>query len=99
MSVDGFIRVGAQYAILTYLTLFLVGSVGLPLVAASSYLARAHTTGAIGRIGWVVVSDRVVRGRRRPAYMLVALLAAAALVAFPAFPQRRHGGSSQSSSA
>jgi sugar phosphate permease len=76
LTADGFLRVGTQYCLLTYLILYLQRDLHLPLIVAASYLALTQAAAAIGRIGWGLVSDRLFGGHRRPVYIAVALLAA-----------------------
>ncbi|MCL4767421.1 MAG: MFS transporter [Hyphomicrobiaceae bacterium] len=79
LGVEGFFRVGAQFCLLTYLMLFLHRDVGLPLLAAASYLAVVQVTGAAGRIVWGLVSDRLFGGYRKAVYILIAALGSLAL--------------------
>jgi predicted MFS family arabinose efflux permease len=51
---------------MAFLTLYLESVAGLPLLAASRYLAVAQGGGVLGRIAFGVLSDRAFGGRRRP---------------------------------
>jgi nitrate/nitrite transporter NarK len=64
-----------QWCYLTYLVLYLTEAIGLSLVVAGTLLAVGQLSGAFGRVGWGLVSDRVFDGRRRPALLVVGLLA------------------------
>ncbi len=56
---------GVQTVWMAYLVLFLKEIIGLPLLAASRYLALAQAGGMAGRIVFGVLSDRAFGGRRR----------------------------------
>jgi sugar phosphate permease len=64
---------GVQTAFLGFVVLYLREALGLDLRTAAAYLALAQVTGTVGRVGFGVVSDRVLGGRR-----LVVLMAAGA---------------------
>jgi len=66
---------GAQWCYLTYLTLYLTEAVHLSVVVAGTLLAIGQLCGTFGRIGWGVMSDRLMAGRRRRALLLVGTLA------------------------
>ena len=50
---------------MAFLVLYLTDVVGVPLLTAGRYLAVAQVAGMAGRIGFGVLSDRVLGGRRR----------------------------------
>lgn len=76
----GVLFIGGQYALVSYLVLDLVRTVGLTLATASLMLVVAQLGGIAGRIGWGVVSDLRFASRRRPP--LLALNAIACVAAF-----------------
>ena len=55
---------GVQTAFLGFLVLYLREALALDLRAAAGYLALAQATGTVGRVGFGVISDRLLRGRR-----------------------------------
>ena len=67
-----------QSGVLGYFVLSLRDTFALSAVDAGRLLALAHLGGAIGRLGWGVVSDRVFGGRRRPGLAINGLIGAAA---------------------
>ena len=69
--------VGGQYAILVYLVIDLTGRVRVALGTAVALLIAANAAGAIGRMGWGWLSDRVFGGQRRPGLLLLTTLGAA----------------------
>jgi len=71
-----------QSSMLAYLVLYARDTFALSSVDAARLLALAHVGGAIGRLGWGVVSDKFFAGRRRPGLALNALVAASGLVVF-----------------
>lgn len=75
LSLENFLRVGVQMAFLTYLVLSLQQTVGLNLAVASFLFAVAQAAGAAGRIVWGVLSDRILRGRRKFVYAMIGFIA------------------------
>lgn len=71
----GFILSVGQWCYLTYLTLYLIETLGLTISLAATHLAIGQVCGALGRIFWGVVSDQMFRGRRAPVLVLIAALA------------------------
>ena len=68
-----------QSGVLAYLVLSTRDTFGLSAVDAARLLAIAHLGGALGRLGWGAVSDRVFDGRRRPGLTINAVVATVAL--------------------
>jgi sugar phosphate permease len=68
-----------QSGVLAYLVLAMRDTFGVSVVDAARLLAVAHFGGALGRLGWGVLSDRLFDGRRRPGLTINALLAVATL--------------------
>ncbi len=66
---------GAQWCYLTYIELYLTQTLQFPIRAAAALLAIGQIFGTGGRIGWGVVSDRLMGGRRKPGLLLVGFLA------------------------
>jgi predicted MFS family arabinose efflux permease len=65
VAVATLIFAGVQTVWMAYLVLYLQEVVGLPLLAASRYLALAQFGGMTGRVVFGVLSDRAFGGRRR----------------------------------
>jgi len=80
LSIDGFLRVGIQYAFLTYLIAYAIDHLHAPVAWGIAIYVLAHVFGAIGRIGWGWTSDRLFGGRRRGPYIAIALNAAVGFV-------------------
>lgn len=80
LSIDGFLRVGIQYAFLTYLIAYAIDNLHAPVAWGIAIYVLAHIFGAIGRIGWGWTSDRLFSGRRRGTYIAIALNAAVGFV-------------------
>jgi len=59
-----------QTVCMAFLVLYLHDVVGMPVVAAGRYLALAQMSGMAGRVGFGLLSDRVLGGRRRGALAL-----------------------------
>jgi MFS transporter, ACS family, hexuronate transporter len=74
LGADGFFRVGVQNSFLTYLILYLQKYLQLPVITAGLFFGLVHVSGALGRITWGLVSDRILQGRRKGVYMYLAIL-------------------------
>ena len=66
---------------MAFLALYLQGVVGLPLLAASRYLALAQGGGVLGRVAFGMLSDRVFGGRRRAPLVIAGCASALCSVA------------------
>ncbi|WP_187368745.1 MFS transporter [Baekduia soli] len=78
--------VGGQYALLTYLALYLEDDLGFSRTAAFTLLAVSNASGFVGRLAWGWLSDRFFDSRRRPGLIAVTVagvLSAALLGAAP----------------
>ena len=64
-----------QWSFLTYLTLYLTEAINISIIMAAMLLAVGQLCGALGRVGWGLVSDRLFGGQRRPVLMIVGGLA------------------------
>jgi sugar phosphate permease len=82
LAVEGFFRVGVQTAFLAYLILYLQNGLKLPIITAGYFFALAHASGAVGRIGWGMVSDRILGGQRKMVYLAVALISGVSFLVF-----------------
>lgn len=67
-----------QSGVLAYFVLSVCDTFAMTAVDAGRLLALAHLGGAVGRLGWGAISDRVFGGRRRPGLTINALIAVAA---------------------
>ena len=75
--------VAAQYAVSTYLILFLVDERAAQIAAAAAALTLLHGTGTVARLGWGYVSDRLAGGRL-PTIALIGATSVLGLVALAA---------------
>jgi predicted MFS family arabinose efflux permease len=66
LTIWGCLLVTGQYATLTFLALDLHERAGLALTTGSLMLVAANAAGAVGRIGWGVISDQLLRIGRKP---------------------------------
>lgn len=71
----GFALSVAQWFYLTYITLYLTDALHFSLGLAANVLALGQLSGAVGRVFWGLVSDRLFQGRRKPALILVGFIA------------------------
>jgi predicted MFS family arabinose efflux permease len=65
VGVSTLIFAGVQTVFLAFLVLYLHEAVDIELVTAAAYLVAAQCSGAVGRIGFGLLSDRLFGGRRR----------------------------------
>lgn len=78
--------VGGQYALLTYLVLYLENDLGMGRTEAFALLALSNLTGFAGRLIWGWVSDRFFCSRRRPGLELLSVLGILSTVLLAAAP-------------
>jgi sugar phosphate permease len=82
LGADGFFRVGVQNAFLTYLILYLQKTLQLSVITASLFFGLVHVSGALGRITWGLVSDRMFEGKRKEVYIYISLISGIGLIIF-----------------
>lgn len=75
--------VAAQYAVATYLLLFIVDKRAAQIASAAAALALLHGTGTVARLGWGYVSDRL-GGGRLPTIALIGATSVVGLVTLAA---------------
>ena len=78
------IMAGCQWCYLSYIELYLTEDILLSLILAATLLAAGQISGAVGRIVFGLVSDRLFLGRRKPVMILLGIvgIAMAILMAF-----------------
>jgi MFS family permease len=76
-SVAGGLLPFAQFAIVTYLALYLSQEHGIPVTTGAQLLIAAQLAGVVGRIVWGSASDRLFASRRRPPLIAAGLIATA----------------------
>ena len=77
VSVAGGLLPFAQFAIITYLALYLSQAHGVPVTTGAELLLAAQLAGGVGRIIWGIASDRLFASRRRPPLIAAGLMATA----------------------
>lgn len=65
-----------QFALVTYLALYLKETQGTAITTSALLLVGAQIAGACGRLLWGVWSDRLFAGRRKPSLLIAGLLSA-----------------------
>jgi ACS family hexuronate transporter-like MFS transporter len=65
----------SQGIVTTFLLLYANEKLGYSLIASGSFLTIAMISGAVGRIIWGVISDRIFKGARKPVILIIAALA------------------------
>jgi MFS family permease len=65
-----------QFALVTYLALYLKETQQIPITASAMLLVGAQLAGACGRLLWGVWSDRVFAQQRKPALLAAGMLSA-----------------------
>jgi MFS family permease len=83
----GSLVVGAQFTLVAFLAADLADSGASTLTRAALLVAIAQAGGVAGRIGWGVLSDRALSGRRAPILLGLPLLGVAALLALVVLPR------------
>lgn len=78
LGLAGIFMGAAEHSFRTYFLLHLKEVALLSVVLGGWYLALAHGSGFLGRVGWGVVSDRWFGGRRERVFAALPLLAALA---------------------
>jgi len=92
VGVSTLIFAGVQTVFLSFLVLYLRDVVHIALVVAAKYLVAAQCSGALGRIGFGLLSDRLFGGRRRIVLILAGLGSIACALALSAIaPGTRSG--------
>ena len=66
----------AQGIVVTFFLLYVNERLGYSLLAAGSILTTVMISGAVGRVFWGVVSDRLFNGSRKPVLIIISTLAA-----------------------
>jgi sugar phosphate permease len=74
----GAVLAATQFALLTYVQLYVVEDLGATLELAAVVLAATQVAGIAGRLVWGVVSDVALGGRRREVLLAILALAAGA---------------------
>lgn len=72
----GILLMITQYSFAAYFFLYVTRVLGRTIREAGFLMAVAFAVGAVGRIGWGVMSDYLLGGRRRPIFMWVGVMAA-----------------------
>ncbi len=81
-----FVFVGGQYALLTYLALYLEDDLGVGRAEAFAMVAVANLTGVLGRLAWGWLSDRFLDSRRRPGLVALSVLGVVSTALLAAAP-------------
>jgi predicted MFS family arabinose efflux permease len=75
-----------QICVVTYLVVFLVRDWGMSVTAAGFLLALAQGSGALGRLGWGLASDRLLNGSRRTVLIMAGLVSAGGCLVLSLLP-------------
>lgn len=77
---------GAQMCVNTYLIIYAIQIIGLPIYLAGLLLVISEVAGSLGRIGWGVVSDRLFHGNRLIILSIIAVVSTISAVIMALFP-------------
>ncbi len=75
LSIMGIFLAGVQLSIITHLVLFLKSKFLFSSVLAGIYLAVSQAGGTAGRVGWGLISDFLVRGKRKSILLIIGIIA------------------------
>ena len=75
----GVTQAGVQIVLVSYLVLFLKEELNMSTVLAGTCLAVMMAGSAVGRVGWGIVSDLLLRGSRVKILVLLGILSAGAM--------------------
>lgn len=87
LSAISFFVALSQVSITSFLVLYFKQEVGLSLAMSGITLTVAMAAGAMGRIGWGLISDRLFQGNRRKPMVMLFLLSAISAVGMAWLPQ------------
>lgn len=76
---------GAQMCLNTYMIIYAIQVIGLPIYQAGLLLVVSEIAGSIGRIGWGTVSDRLFNGNRLIILSIIAVVSAVCSVVMAGF--------------
>ncbi|HSR12630.1 MAG TPA: MFS transporter, partial [Thermodesulfobacteriota bacterium] len=82
LSVMGIFVAGAQLSIITHMVLFLKNQFLFSSIFAGMCLAATQAGGTAGRIGWGLVSDFLLGGKRKPVLIFIGCIAVLQLLLF-----------------
>lgn len=88
VSLAGMLLPIGQFAMVTYLVLYLHEGWGIPLLGGAGFLLLAQLTGTAGRIVWGAASDHLFGGNRRVTLLWIAGASTAAALALGLMPAR-----------
>lgn len=80
VAICGLCLAWVEFTIIAHLVLYLTEALFFPVVAAGGLLAMTEAAGAIARPGAGLLSDRVLGGRRKPVFLLMAGTTSAMLI-------------------
>jgi MFS family permease len=79
-SIISVVMVASQFSTVTYMILYLVEDIDFSLIMGGTILAVTQFSGAVGRIVWGTVSDRLFNGDRKKVLMIIGLVNASMIV-------------------
>lgn len=80
VAICGLCLAWVEFTIIAHLVLYLTEALLFPVIAAGGLLAMTEAAGAIARPGAGLLSDRVLGGRRKPVFLLMAVTTSAMLI-------------------
>jgi sugar phosphate permease len=80
------ILTGAQFSLASYFMLYLIEVLDIPVVVAGEIMAIIQVSGAVGRVLWGVVSDRVFASFRKQVLILIGVISAILLAIMSFLP-------------
>jgi len=82
ICLSGILLMMTQYSFTTYFMLYAIRILNIPIHQSGGLLGLAFGMGALARIGWSLLSDYLLGGKRKPILILIGIVAALASMAF-----------------
>lgn len=86
VTVWGMVLVAAQYGVVTYGIILIEDRFGLGVAFGALVVGLAQLAGASGRVGWVILGERVFGGRPQATMLALTLLGVAGVTTIVALP-------------
>ena len=86
LGLTGMVLAFGQFALLSYIALYLLDTFNVPIGVGSLFLVVANIGGVVGRVAWGSASDRLFGGRRYAPLKVLSICAAAEFLVLAVMP-------------